>query len=320
MKRYSLFLALVLLMAATPASACEFCQCLFGLNPLYSSTNTLALHTVWQRWTYDRTQDQGLSHSKAAVASSYTPPGLFHQDHGNGTTVESESRTTIELAYRHHVTPQLLAVAVLPYVVSTAVGDHTVTTTGIGDPMLLGYYVTRGDIASGVPATLLVGGGLTLPLGRYENADGSAMSSHAAPGSGAVDLLLNTTATMQTGGWTLGLDALGRISTPNRFDTRLGNSLTMSLSMNRDLLRNDEDQIALIGIAGGRGDIADNDKVEGIVDAESSRRVVFGMLGGQLVMRSWKFDFSVLLPLVRSGESAVHREASRFVVGGRLEL
>ncbi len=320
MKRYILIPAILLLAVARPALACEFCQCLLGLNPLYSSSNTLALHLVHQRWTYPQGGDPGTPHSKRASGGASFSPSLMHQDHGDGDLSRSETRRTLELAYRHHITPDLLAVAIVPYVMSTETGQHTAEAEGIGDPMLLGYYVLRGEAVAGVPATLLLGGGVTVPVGRYRSADGLPGNPHLMPGSGSVDLLLNTTATMQAGGWTFGADLFGRLATPNRFDTRLAPSGTFSLSVNRDLLRDNEDEIAVVGIAGARGEISGDDRIEGVIDAGSARRVAFGMLGGQVVAGSWKLDFSLLVPVARAGESAVHREDPRFVVGGRLEL
>lgn len=320
MKRYILIPAILLLAIVQPSLACEFCQCLLGLNPLYSSSNTLALHLVHQRWTYAQGGDPGTPHSKRAFGSSSFLPALMHQDHGDDDLPRSETRRTLELAYRHHITPDILAVAILPYVMSTETGEHTTTAEGIGDPMLLGYYVVRGEVASGVPATLLVGGGATIPAGRYKTADGLPGNPHLMPGSGSVDLLVNTTGTLQAGGWTFGADLFGRFATSNRFDTRLGPSGTVSLSVNRDLLRDNEEEIAVVGIAGARGEISGDDRIEGTIDAGSARRVAFGMLGGQVVMGSWKLDLSLLVPVARAGESAVHREDPRFVVGGRLEL
>jgi len=322
MKRHILLSILgCLLLSATSAPACEFCGCLMGLNPFYSPSNTLALHFIHQKWIYNHQPEPGVGGSKINAAYGGISPGLFHGNHAEGAGTLSQARRTVEFAYRHHLASDVLAVAIVPYVSTTTVTDHgTATMSGIGDPMLLGYYVMRGNVGQSLPATLLVGGGITVPAGEYRSADGTATDPHALPGTGSVDVLMNVTGTLQTAGWTFGLDAFGRLATANSLDTRLGSSLTMALTTNRDILRDNENMFAIVGIAGARGEVTSDDRIAGVLDAGSGHGEAFGMLGAQIVLDSWKLDLSALIPVIGNGANEPHREQTRLVAGIRYEL
>ncbi len=317
-----------LMFAPGIAGACDFCNCLMGINPNYNGEDKIIFHFLLQHSYYTPSGDTALQFGSKPAAGGYgryplgMPPKLYHLG-GEGTEPAYETRQTFEIAYQHHFSDHIMATVMLPYAISDLEsGENRVSVRGIGDPTLLAHYIITDMISPDIPATLLIGGGIKLPLGQHtlRDARGTLLDPRLQPGSGSVDVLANLMATAQFGSWTTALDAYGKINTTNGSGDRMGSSLALSATVNHDLLRSNQDLFAIVGIAGLREEMAGRDRIVGEIDERSGFTATYGSLGAQVVYGAVKLDMTVLLPLHQNRSSSEPMERPRILSGLRYEF
>ncbi len=328
MKPVHIVLGGLLALAPVPALSCDFCNCLMGINPYYSTSDQFTIHYLYQRSTSGSASGPVVPHLKPAAGSGLLhgvePPRPYHGGHtgGDETIMERETRSTFELAYRHHFSQNFMATAVLPVTLLDVESTGRLSVKGTGDPMVMAHYIMPNLLPDGPSTVLLLGAGVKAPLGDYMLRDGSGerLDPRLQPGSGSVDLVLNGTMTLQSEGWTFAADLFGKINTSNPERDRIGNSLALSSTVNRDLYRDNEEEFAVVGIAGLRGESAARDRVEGVIDERSGFLSGYTTLGGQIAYRSVRLDLSAMLPVYQHRNDPSSSEGVRFVTGLRLEL
>lgn len=309
------------------ASACDICSSLAGINPYYSTSDNILFHVLFQSSRHTpAAASTGTGGSKTVALNHLnaypgTLPEPYHNAHGTEAT--RESRTTFELGYQHHFSENLLAMGRLPYVlISEESGGGRSNARGTGDPSLLLYYVVKDFLPDDLTSTLLIGGGAKLPLGTTGLRDnrGTPLDPRMQPGSGSTDLLLNAVATVRFADWIAAMDINGKINGSNQEHTRLGNSATISTSLARDLYRNSNGDIALLGAAGARAEMMGDDRIGGAIEAGTGFTTTYGSLGGTFIYGRAKLDFTVLLPLSQHRADGSADENTRLLVGTRWEL
>jgi hypothetical protein len=324
MQRKLLVLLVVFLVGQEFSTACDFCNCVMGINPYYVESDAIHVSMLFQR-------SRGGGSEIAAPAGDMSlgkifsegiggPGSLLHDNHGGGS--HSETKNTIEIAYRYHLLRNVLLSGFFPYHTLRVRSTTSYSIDGPGDLTLMAQYVARSVIGDRTPATLVMGGGLQLPTGSNSrrDPDGELLEPHMQPGSGSLNYVISMTATVQPGRWTLALDVLGKLNTRNDRNDRLGNSLALSGFVSRELFRDEYSEFALVGNGGLRGEFAARDLVQGIRDSDTGVTSLYGNLGVQVYYSILRIDFTVLVPVSQDRPAGGLDEEARFVSGVRIEL
>lgn len=320
MKRYIIALVSLLLVAGGSARACDFCNCLSGINPYYDDSDKLLLHYLLQRSSTQNGMDATQWFNAKPTMGGLPGQTVYHMLPGmgisDGSIPSTETRSTLEFAYQHHFSEHWMATALVPLSYLDIQSGRVLTIAAFGDPSLLVHYVMR-DILP-VNSTLQIGAGVKLPLADHQLRDGygTLIDPRMQPGTGSVDFDLNAVATAQFGTWTVGIDAFGRLNGANREGNRLGNALSISATVNRDIVRDNESQFAVVGIVGLRGELAAKDRIEEEIDPDSGSAATYGSLGGQLALGSVRFDLSFFVPIYQH-RSDHEPERTRILSGVR---
>lgn len=311
---------LLFMLLRIPASACDFCNCLMGINPFFSENDWLSLHVLFQNSLTTPIDDLSGDHGSGALLSgpNILELGPLQLHHGGAETGPSrEYRRTFELSYQYHFSRNLMATAILPYVDSRIEGSSNITVRGLGDLTLLAHYVIPDLFGGGSPSTLQLGAGIDLPTGAHQLKDerGEQLDSRLQPGSGTVDGVLNATMTVQFDAWTCSADLFSRLNTTDANDNRIGSSLAATAAINRDIYRNNADGFAVVGIGGVRQEIAGKDKVAGETDPDSGYSTTYASLGGEVLYSDLRFDATAMIPLHQSRDAGAPQERTRVVLG-----
>jgi hypothetical protein len=324
MQRKLLVLLIFFLVGPEFSTACDFCNCVMGINPYYMESDAIHVSMLFQRsnggGNENAAPEGDLSLGKILSGGIGGPGSILHDEHGGVS--HSETKNTIEIAYRYHLLRNVLLSGFFPYHTLRVRSTTSYSIDGPGDVTLMAQYVARTVIGDRTPATLVMGGGLQLPTGSNARTDpdGELLEPHMQPGSGSLNYVLSMTATVQPEGWTLALDALGKLNTRNNRDDRLGNSLALSGFVSRELFRDDYSQFALVGNGGIRGEFAARDFAGGIRDSDTGVTSLYGNLGVQVYYSFLRLDFTVLIPISQDRPASGLDEEARFVSGVRIEL
>jgi hypothetical protein len=307
------------------STACDFCNCVMGINPYYVESDAIHVSTLFQRSSGGGSE---VPHTAGDVpvgkilSGGIGGPGSILHDEAGGAGSHSETKNTIEIAYRYHLLRNVLVSGFFPYHTLRVRSATEFSIGGPGDLTLIAQYVSRTVVGDKTPATLVMGGGLQLPTGSNSRRDpeGELLEPHMQLGSGSLNYVLSMTATVQPDRWTLALDLFGKLSTRNKRNDRLGNSLALSGFVSRELFRDEYSRFALVGNGGIRGEFAARDIVAGIRDSDTGFTSLYGNLGVQIYFSFLRVDFTVLIPISQDRPANGLDEQARFVSGVRIEL
>ena len=311
---------LSLLLLPSSAGACDFCNCVMGINPFYTNMNRIGLTTLLQRSHRDGGEVLGMHGSKHNLSSNPFEK-LLHGgaviDSAGVILPETEQRLTLELSYRHHLSQNVIVTALLPFTMSRVESVGTFSVRGFGDATLLGHYVFGDLFSDRTPSTLLVGAGVELPTGSNNMRDdySDLIDPRFQPGSGSVDVVGNVLLTVPVDKWVLGFDGYGKLNNSNGRGDRIGNSLALTGTASHELYRNNPANVALIGVAGVRAEFTGKDYVADSPDFTSGSSVLWGNVGTQLVIGSLKMNVTGLIPFAQHREVGGSNEHVRFSAG-----
>lgn len=216
-KIYSL--VVILLWSAVPSQGCDICGCAnsgayFGLMP--QSHKSL----IGVRYNY-----------------------LHFKTHPDNPVLKTEETFNIaELYGRFFPVKRVQIMAFVPYRSDQqATSAHTKKQAGMGDITVLGHYnilntlMDKEDFSS-YNHTLLVGGGIKLPTGRFrydENDILQVANPNFQPGTGSTDFIINAFYTLNIREWGLGANISRKFNTTNSQRYKFGNQLYGTLDLYR---------------------------------------------------------------------------------------
>ena len=155
--------------------------------------------------------------------------------------VNSETFNTTELWGRYYVTSKMQLLAFVPYNFNAQIenGQHKYLN-GLGDVALLANYnlintnISTDTSLSLLKHSLLVGGGIKLPSGKYNyhtDDPNEVANANFQLGSGSLDFMLNAAYTLRYQKWGVNTDINYKINTPNRNAYRFGNRVSGNMSL-----------------------------------------------------------------------------------------
>ncbi len=317
MKKFIVALLATLLFSS--ANACDFCNNLNGINPHYNENNNLKIHFLSQRSTFVST---GTVDEPYMLAKGGWPGSVNGILHHPGKAAGRESRKTIEVAYQHHMFDDWLFTTSIPFTISEVISTETNSSYGFGDVAILIECVLPLVQQDAKSITVVTGAGIKLPTAKnsFVASDGKRFDPHLQLGSGSTDLLLSAKLISQLGEWTFAFGGFGRMSTSNSYRDRVGNSLSLSLVASHDLYRKNSSLFAVIGSLGLRTELSARDKVGGSIDNDSGFANTYGIVGAQLVYSWFRFDVSVLAPMIQNRSAMFSQEKVRILGGIQFEF
>lgn len=212
-KNIGIVLVMAFVLCVGQARACDVCGCslgggYFGILPLYNK------NFVGLRWSQ-------------AKFHAYIAPSQYlsaQQSH--------DTYTKVELWGRYYVTQRLQVFAFIPYVYNDMNGtDQVVSAQGLGDVSFMANYLllNTGESKSDFKHTLLAGGGIKLPTGKFDQTDkGKIINRNFQLGTGSVDFTLNAIYTVRYKKVGVNVETGYKINTRNTDDYLFGNQFRAS--------------------------------------------------------------------------------------------
>jgi hypothetical protein len=265
--------------------ACDFCLLSQGISPL------------------DTMKGSGIK-----ISERYTVLDQVYQGTGRiDNPGAKETHWTTELTGFYGITPEFMALAVLPYKNGTTTGelmqnpdDGTLgldeagagRASGLGDVALLGRY-TFLKTETPDTTTIMAGvAGVKFATGSTDakTADGDEyLDSHLQAGTGSTDYLLGLSFSHSLSRFSMSANLLGTITTEGKFGTtrhQFGNSLnydvTAKYRVAPEAFSPTKPQwFAALGL---NGEVRDREKVEGMTMADSGGNTIYLSPGIQLVL------------------------------------
>ncbi len=317
MKNFLLLVAIGYGLSTRALFACDFCNCLSGINPYYNGKNRLALNFLSQRSSLPPTLPSPLS---TLEAKHRALPTVLHGGHGASPFPTTETRQTLELMLQHHLSERFMLTALVPLSTLTIEQGSSFSVSGIGDVTLMAHYVF--DLPLFERSMLLLGGGIKTPTGLSNLTDASKrrFDTRFQSGSGSWDFVLNPMFMTQQSGFTYALDAFIKLNTKGAVGDRIGHSLFATTTLSHDIFRHNPAQTALVGILGMRLETKTQDWISGQFDRDSDFTSLYAQVGAQVVFYFVKIDVLALVPLHQSRSRLAMNEKTRFLTGTRIEF
>ncbi len=290
------------LLASLKGMACDVCGCklgglYFGILPQYNT------HFI------------GVRYSQATFRSSLQYNSDYLEDESSQDTYQR-----IDLMGRYSLSKKFQLNFLLPYMQNNMEGTHQdVTSSGIGDPVVLVYYnpVNTGEVLfKRWKQSLLVGGGLKLPLGAYRKEDGGKIiNRNFQLGSGSLDYLLSANYTLRYKEWGINLESSYKFNTSNKLGYKFGNQLNASSYL---FYYVQTPQVSFVPYAGVFFEKAGTHLDGKITQANTGGSATFGTLGTQVFRNNLTLTLQYQHPMAqhyRTDRVSTIETGSRFTVG-----
>ena len=158
-------------------------------------------------------------------------PGL-HNPLAQYDADDYERYVTYTLRSRYFIGRKLALNMQLPvHTNAFRIDENTMSRTSLGDPLVYADYLALSKEGSKFAARVWTGAGVKLPLGgQFPSREENLRYLHLMGGSGSLDVLLRTNASLRTGNLGFGVSGSYRINTTNQFGIRTGNFVNSSLN------------------------------------------------------------------------------------------
>lgn len=283
------------------AQACDVCGCrLGGLS--YGILPQHFQHLVGVKYSY---------------AHFYAE--MDHDSEYFGDEYSDDTYQRIDLMGRVSLLPRLQLNVQLPYLINEMDGSHQkVSSQGIGDPVVMAYFTpfNTGKETTDWKHSLLVGGGVKLPLGDDQKQDGGEIiNRNFQLGSGSLDWLLSGNYTVSYLDWGLNLEASYKMNGTNKEDYRFGNQFNTSGYLFRYF---EAVAIGYLPFAGLYYESSERHQERQVSQVNTGGTALFATMGAQLYWKQFSLSVDYQLPLAQSFNSdniSTIETKTRFSVG-----
>jgi len=273
-------------MLATTAPACDICGCAnsgayFGLLP---QSNKSLIGVRYQRLNF-----------------------ITHKD---SPVLRTEEHFNVAEAYaRFFPIKRVQVMAFLPYRTDQQITSADVKKqNGFGDATILANYNILNTLmdkeeASTFNHTLLIGGGVKLPTGRFkydENNTLQVANANFQLGTGSTDFILNAFYTVNKDQWGLATNVSGKLNTTNSQDYRFGNQMFGTIDLYRSFKVGN---ITLTPSLGLYGENSLHGTRKGEILEETGGKLLNGAAGVTLFSNRWTLGVNGQKPLAQKSNS-----------------
>lgn len=264
MNRKIVLVALLAMMSIPKSWACDVCGCsLSGLYFGYVSMQNR--HFI------------GLKYSSASFKAFIDNDDYYYEDEYSHDTYQR-----FDLTGRFRFSQRFEVRYLLPFISNHMEGSHqNVRSSGIGDPMVLGYYsiFNTSENMEGIVHSLSLGAGLKLPVGEFKKTDGGdIINRNFQLGSGSLDYLLSASYMVRLGKYGVNVESSYKINTSNGLDYEFGDQANVALNVYRYMETPSFSVLPFIGAYYENGAYHYN---EGIREANTGGSAIMATLGTQ---------------------------------------
>lgn len=272
------------------ASACDICGCnmsglYFGFLPVNKS------HFI------------GLRYSQASFKAYIDNDDYYFADEFSDDTYRK-----VELLGRFSLSEKWQVRYILPYAFNTMEGSHqNVRTNGLSDPILMTYYNlfnSENKPAQKLAHTLVLGGGIKLPLGEHDKQDqGKLVNPNFQLGSGSVDYILGLNYTARRNALGVNVESSYKLNTANSSGYRFGNQFNTSANVFYYL---ETTQFSVLPFAGIYHELAAMHTTHDILEANTGGQAWLGTAGLQLFRNQLMVNLQYQTPISQSYHTDSH--------------
>lgn len=236
-----------------------------------------------------------------------------------------EDYQTLEVWGRFYPIKNLQVLAFLPYNNNQQTLFYSSTkerNNGLGDATILAHYNVLNTFldstnASGIYHHLMIGGGVKLPIGKFEYGyGGEAVNPNFQLGTGSTDFLLSAIHTVRYKKLGLNTEVGGRISTKSNELYKFGNRLSASLIT---FYTKNFGHLSIMPNIGSTIDYGFKDHKEGVLNSQTGGYTFLGSLGIQAYYKAFTAGFTFQKPLSQNlggGELKTRPQSSVFLTIG----
>lgn len=236
---------------------------------------------------------------------------LHFVTHGDSKVLRTEEHFNVsELYARFFPVKRVQVMAFVPYRFDRQVTSaDTKKQQGLGDVTVLANYNVLNSLmdtesASDFTHTLLVGGGIKLPTGRFkfdENDVLQVANANFQLGTGSTDFILNAFYTVNKGDWGLATNISHKLNTTNSQSYRFGNQFYGTIDLYRSFqIGNSFTLTPSIGVYGEKSAHGTKD---GQILEETGGKQLNGTLGLTLFTNRWTVGIHAQKPLSQKSAS-----------------
>ena len=290
-------LSCILLLLSSASFACDACGCsnsgaYFGLMP---QSNKSLIGVRYQNLNF-----------------------VTHPDSHVLRTEESFNIT--EVYARFFPVKRVQVMAFLPYRFAQQITtSETKNQNGISDAtVLINYNVINTfmdkESSSQFSHTLLVGGGIKLPTGKFkydENKLTEVANENFQSGTGSTDFILNAFYTINRDQWGLSMNVSRKFNTTNADHYRFGNQLYGTIDLYRSFKIGNFTLTPNVGIYGEKSDLGTR---AGKKVLETGGTMVNGVAGLTLFANRWTLGVSAQKPISQNLSAGFVQAGSRAMV------
>ncbi|PWL31723.1 hypothetical protein [uncultured Roseivirga sp.] len=280
MNRRIILVALIAVLSIPKTWACDVCGCsLSGLYFGYVSMQNR--HFI------------GLKYSSASFKAYIDNDDYYFQDEYSNDTYQR-----FDLTGKYRFSPRFEVRYVVPYIINNMEGSHqNVRSSGLGDPMIVGYYsiFNTGENIEGIVHSLNVGAGLKLPVGEFEKTDdGEIINRNFQLGSGSLDYILSANYMVRFGKYGANVESSYKINSANSMNYEFGNQANVALNVYRYLETASFSVLPFVGAFYEQGDYHYN---EGIREANTGGKAIMATLGAQIFVNRLTLNAQYQTPI-----------------------
>lgn len=293
--KYLLLYALLILSPAT--FACDACGCsnsgsYFGLMP---QSNKSLIGVRYQRLNF-------VTHPDSHVLRT------------------EETFNVTEVYGRFFPVKRVQVMAFIPYRFAQQVTtSETKKQNGVGDATVLVNYnllntLMDKESASDFNHTLMLGGGVKVPTGRFkydENNLAEVANANFQSGSGTTDFILNAFYTVNKGQWGLAMNVSRKFNTTNQEHYRFGNQLYGTVDLYRSFKIGNLSLTPNLGVYGEKSELGTK---EGKKVLETGGTLLSGTAGITLFANRWTLGVSAQKPLAQNLSTGFVQARSRGMI------
>lgn len=224
---------------------------------------------------------------------------MNHQSELLGPESSNDTYNKLELWGRFYVNKKIQVFAFLPYNSNSMNGTHqSVSSNGLGDVTLMANYLlinTGEDKIKRFKHTLVVGGGVKLPSGKYKLEDqGKLVNPNFQMGTGSTDFLLSTMYTIRYQKIGTNLETGYKINTHNSNNYHFGNQYHITSQV---FFWQNVGSFSFLPNAGVYYELGEKHKADDIIQVNTGGSALLSSLGLETYYKTISLGFNFKHPL-----------------------
>jgi hypothetical protein len=291
----------LLVLSSIPVNACDICGCGVSSGPFTGILPQFSRNVIGMRMS----------------SQKYTHPNTELNMNGTSRVLEDQYHTA-ELWLRYYPAPRWQTFVFLPYKFNQRIeSERTSNLSGIGDLYVTAYYTmvnTADSVKKRIKVNWLLGGGLKLPTGKYQQRDinKTMLPIGFQAGTGAYSLLLSSNLSVRRQAFGLNSQVNYTINGTNELDYRIGNGFSGTLSA---FYWKNYKNIKLLPNVGVIAEKTSKDAQYGLLKETSGSRSLIASTGLEIYTGQWLISFNYQRSIYQELQAAQPSNVYKVMLG-----